>query len=166
MLKALVLVDTVVGVDAYTNSMDSMQILKLLDEMDDIAIREGLLADFECNVVDRNPTLQKRFQQYPNQREFSKRLHLDLALEGFLKMRRSFAEWPGALNQLSQLSVPTLVIVGEEDDRFRSSADILGSTIKSSRVVVIPEVGHYPFQDSHEQFNSILMQFFADCLNP
>ena len=49
---------------------------------------------------------------------------------------------PSLWRKLNEITSPTLILVGEEDPKFRSLAVRLNSGISKSEIVVVPESGH------------------------
>jgi 3-oxoadipate enol-lactonase len=69
---------------------------------------------------------------------------------------------PGA-DRLSEVRVPTLVVVGERDlPDFQRIADRLASGIPSARKVVLNGVGHMSNMENAEEFNSIVLTFLRE----
>jgi pimeloyl-ACP methyl ester carboxylesterase len=61
---------------------------------------------------------------------------------------------------LREISVPTLVICGEEDEITpRAEAEILQRGIKGAELAMIPGAGHLPSMETPEAFNSVLLGF-------
>jgi len=50
----------------------------------------------------------------------------------------------GGLDALADVSLPTLVIVGEQDDSFIEASYAMADVVPDSRLVVIPDAGHSP----------------------
>ena len=70
---------------------------------------------------------------------------------------------PDSSDQLTSITVPTLVIVGEDDGITPpDAARKLHEHIGGSRLVVIPEAGHLSNLESPEAFNGALADFLAD----
>jgi 3-oxoadipate enol-lactonase len=68
--------------------------------------------------------------------------------------------FPPAAKRLDNLSIPTLVIVGEYDlPVFRKSAEFLKQNIKNSRMVVIPNAGHLSNMEAPTIFNNAILKF-------
>ena len=64
--------------------------------------------------------------------------------------------------RLGEVTVPTLVVVGEEDlPDLRLIAEILASTIPDARFEVIAGCGHTPPMEDPAAFNRVLIQFLA-----
>ncbi len=67
---------------------------------------------------------------------------------------------PPAIGRLSEVSAPTLVIVGDKDlQPVLESADLLASSIKGARKVVIHDAAHLPNLEHPEEFNRIVLDF-------
>jgi pimeloyl-ACP methyl ester carboxylesterase len=58
------------------------------------------------------------------------------------------------IDSLSEIRVPTLIIVGANDTAFRAAADYLTAAIPSAHKVVIPAAGHLSNLDQPERFNA------------
>ncbi len=65
------------------------------------------------------------------------------------------------LPALSSLDVPTLVIVGEQDEPFLGPCRRLASTITSARLVVVPGAGHSPQFEAPEAWWDALETFLG-----
>jgi pimeloyl-ACP methyl ester carboxylesterase len=65
-------------------------------------------------------------------------------------------------DRIGAVAVPTLVTVGELDlvlpERFSRE---LADRIPGARLVVVPEAGHQPFQELPEDYNRLLLDFWA-----
>jgi pimeloyl-ACP methyl ester carboxylesterase len=55
--------------------------------------------------------------------------------------------------------VPTLVIVGEQDEPFRAAADYMTAKVAGAERVVIPGAGHAANLDQPEAFNAAVRHF-------
>jgi pimeloyl-ACP methyl ester carboxylesterase len=65
------------------------------------------------------------------------------------------------MRSLPQITVPTLIIVGEDDKPFLASADYMAAKIPKATKVVLPHAGHASNLDQSEMFNQALIKFFA-----
>ena len=69
---------------------------------------------------------------------------------------------PPAVDRLSQITVPTLVAVGEHDlEDFQAMAKLLAAEIPRAQHVVIPDAGHLANMDAPSAFNGALLRFLA-----
>ena len=66
------------------------------------------------------------------------------------------------LDGLPRIAVPTLVIVGSDDEPFLGAADYMTAKIPMARKVVIPGAGHSPNVDHPDLFNAALQTFLAE----
>jgi pimeloyl-ACP methyl ester carboxylesterase len=63
------------------------------------------------------------------------------------------------ITSLPSIAVPTLVIVGEQDEPFRNAADYMAARIPGAECVVIPGAGHAANLDQPEAFNATMRSF-------
>jgi pimeloyl-ACP methyl ester carboxylesterase len=67
---------------------------------------------------------------------------------------------PPALQRLSELHVPTLIITGElEDPENLAVADTLATKIKGARKITVPQAGHLVAMEKPAEFNRIVLDF-------
>lgn len=67
---------------------------------------------------------------------------------------------PNAVTRLSEIHVPTLIIVGSEDaSLIREIADVLSEHIPNVQKNVIDDAGHHPNMERPQQFNHIVETF-------
>jgi len=72
---------------------------------------------------------------------------------------------PPTRDRLSEITAPTLVIVGEHDlPDFHAVADILAAEIPGAQKVVLPGAGHMANMDAPEAFNEAVLGFLRDTL--
>jgi pimeloyl-ACP methyl ester carboxylesterase len=64
-------------------------------------------------------------------------------------------------DSLSQIAVPTLVVVGSEDTQFLAAADVMEASIPGARKVVLSGAGHAANLDAPEEFNAAVGDFLA-----
>jgi pimeloyl-ACP methyl ester carboxylesterase len=69
---------------------------------------------------------------------------------------------PSAYERLSEIHVPTLIMLGAKDDpRLSKDADKLERTILGARRVTIAETHHMPNMEKPEEFNAIVLDFLG-----
>jgi len=66
------------------------------------------------------------------------------------------------LDGLPRITVPTLIIVGSDDEHFLGAGDYMTAKIPVARKVVIPGAGHAPNVDRPDLFNAVLEPFLAE----
>ncbi len=70
---------------------------------------------------------------------------------------------PVAVERLSELKIPTLIMVGEYDiPDFQRKAQLLHEKIVNNKLVVIPSAGHLSNLDNPEFFNTQLASFLKE----
>lgn len=129
-----------------------------------------------CGPGYRNPATMERFNQ--GRRERADRLEArarDLiargeppiepksgsTLIGLAHVSRGLMQNPAALDVLPTIRVPTLVIIGSDDEPYRAAADLLGARIPGAIKVVIPNAGHRINLDQPERVNAALREFLS-----
>jgi 3-oxoadipate enol-lactonase len=69
---------------------------------------------------------------------------------------------PPAIGRMSEIRVPTLVIIGGLDTpSTRASADLVAAGIAGARRIDLPDVAHMPSLERPEWFNETLLAFLA-----
>ena len=68
---------------------------------------------------------------------------------------------PPVIDELAQLDVPALVMVGENDKPFRRAAEVMAAKLPRSHHVIIPGAGHIVNIEEAETFNREVIGFLA-----
>ena len=63
------------------------------------------------------------------------------------------------VGQLSQIKVPTLIIVGDHDESDPKMSQEMHEKIAGSQLVILPKSGHMTFVDQPEQFLKVVREF-------
>jgi pimeloyl-ACP methyl ester carboxylesterase len=66
---------------------------------------------------------------------------------------------------LAALTVPTLIVAGDEDDGVLEPSLMLKRTIPASGLAMLPKTGHTLNLEEPELFGRLLERFFADVEN-
>ena len=66
---------------------------------------------------------------------------------------------PPAIQRLSKIGVPTLIILGELDGP--NPLDQLAAEIPGAKKVVMAETAHHPFMEKPAEFNQIVLDFLG-----
>jgi pimeloyl-ACP methyl ester carboxylesterase len=66
------------------------------------------------------------------------------------------------INSLPSVTVPTLVLVGSDDQLFLGPADYMAAKIPGATKVVIPDCGHAPNIDNPSAFNDAVTSFLEE----
>jgi 3-oxoadipate enol-lactonase len=69
---------------------------------------------------------------------------------------------PPAIKRLSEITCPTLVIIGEQDlAHIKEIGNLLAGGIAGARLVTIPRAGHMVNLDAREAFNQAVDTFLT-----
>jgi 3-oxoadipate enol-lactonase len=83
-------------------------------------------------------------------------------LPGVTAALEAMAGRPDSTPLLGSITVPTLVIVGEEDPLTPPArAEAMAAAIPGARLAVIPRAGHVPPLETPEAFNRTLGEFLV-----
>jgi pimeloyl-ACP methyl ester carboxylesterase len=66
------------------------------------------------------------------------------------------------IGSLPQIAVPTLVLVGADDQHFLAAADYMAAKIPGAQKTVIPNAGHAANLDQPEAFNRAVAAFLSE----
>jgi len=156
-VNSLVLLDTASGPVNIPGYADMRA--KLLE----IAQTDGMEAVFEYNAR-HNPLSHRRFERYPGLFGISKRRMLEMPVDGYVYAGRALSERQDLTGRLNEISVPTLVIVGEEDSPFHRPSKTLVDDIPNARLCVVPQALHCPQEEESETFNEMLLEFLTQVM--
>lgn len=65
----------------------------------------------------------------------------------------------GVFDSLHQVSVPTLIVVGSEDENFLGAADVMARRIPGAQRLVLENAGHAANLEAPEEFNAAVSRF-------
>ena len=65
------------------------------------------------------------------------------------------------IQSLPAITLPTLVLVGEEDEPFRIATDYMATKISGAEKVILPGAGHASNIDQKETFNQAVLKFLS-----
>ncbi|HYM16079.1 MAG TPA: alpha/beta hydrolase [Dehalococcoidia bacterium] len=82
---------------------------------------------------------------------------LAFAARGILTQRDA-----NVMEHLEQIAVPTLLVLGADDERYKAGGDYMAAKIPNARKVVIEGAAHAVNLYQPEQFNAALLQFLKD----
>jgi pimeloyl-ACP methyl ester carboxylesterase len=152
---ALVLMDTSPG---PVPGMDG-EILELGCE---IAVTDGM--DELKRVMDafaplNTPAYERLLAERPGYQEFNDRKWATLSMVMWTTLIREIRDQPDQLADLAAVSVPTLVIVGEQDEPFVGVSRKMAATIPGAELVVVPDAGHSPQFENPSAWLAALERF-------
>jgi pimeloyl-ACP methyl ester carboxylesterase len=97
-------------------------------------------------------------------REVAESARLHRSAQGLAHAARGMLAQEGSrvIDGLAGISVPTLVIVGDQDQPFLAPCEYMAKKIPGARLEVIRGAGHSSNLDQPETFNRILRDFLSD----
>lgn len=88
----------------------------------------------------------------PETRRENVRLRLENTSEGLQRALLGYGQGvqPSVWKDLDKLKIPVLLMVGEDDEKYRDINSRMSGSIKDVELVVIPDSGHNPLVDNPE----------------
>jgi 3-oxoadipate enol-lactonase len=150
-VKAMVLADTRAQADTEEARANRYQLAQ-------VAYRQGpsAVADAMMPKLFASPTLQGR----PDLVERVRKIIEANQVSGIAGDLMAMAERSDSRELLGRITVPTLVMVGEQDAATPpSDARLIANGIRNSKLVVIPGAGHLANLEAPDAFNRALTDF-------
>ena len=100
---------------------------------------------------------------YPAARQKVRENLSEYSFAWVLESHQKQATEPPAWGRLKDIHVPTLLIVGGDDDKLlHTFADKLERDIPNVKRVMIPETHHMPNMEKPGEFNGIVLEFLKE----
>jgi 3-oxoadipate enol-lactonase len=119
---------------------------------------------------DRDPTTTaahlRLLRERPGWAEFGDRKLLASSPDMWLAMTRAILDQDDRLDALGAVIVPTLVLVGEQDDAFLPQCERIAKAIPGAQLVVIPDAGHSPQFENTPAWWAALSSFLREVSHP
>lgn len=80
--------------------------------------------------------------------------------------RRVSGPVPACIDELAQIAVPALVVVGAEDEAYLRAADVMATRIPHATKVVIPGAGHVTTIEEPEAVTAAILDFLRKTDTP
>ena len=161
-VEALVLMDTTHGpMDWLDPDVVAMGVEIIRKEgVDAYVDLANVLRDADPLVTPANRRLLEEQEGYA---EFSDRKARATAAAMRTAMMTTFASQPGRLDALAAtVRVPTLVLVGEQDEGFVDHCRALADAIPGARLVIVPDAGHSPQFENPDAWWAALAGFLDE----
>ncbi len=157
MVKALVLVGSALGgfsVDVESPKQEAE--IEKAEQAGDLASVNEL--EIQIWVDGKGRTSD---QVNSNVRELVKDMNW-IALQSPQDLGNEIPLQPAAANRLSEITVPTLVIIGDLDTAWcQAAAEHLATNIPNAKKIVMNNVAHLPNMEKPEEFNGYVMEFLG-----
>ena len=84
-----------------------------------------------------------------------------MSAEDVAMVQRGMAERPDSVATLKMISVPTLIVTGDEDViTGTAEAELMRQHIRGSQLKIIPKAGHYSAWERPGEVGEVLREFF------
>jgi len=129
----------------------------------------GAVADFLAENPDGpldNPAYRRKLAEDPSYADYGDRNVRASSAAMFAALLAEIPQQPDRLGALASVTVPVLVIVGEEDAPFLEDSRRMTDTIPGARLAVIPDGGHSPQFEAPDAWWAALSGFLAELSVP
>ncbi len=149
-LRSLVLVDTSAEPPEGLRTRERARLVELARE-------QGMEAVWEAQLAMNPQADQLRAQ--PEFLQTWREQFLMTSREAYIYCAQAMAQRRPLLDDLERLSLPTLIVCGENDGPFVGPSQRMHQRIRGSQLVFIPRCGHTPQVERPEEFNRVLLDF-------
>jgi pimeloyl-ACP methyl ester carboxylesterase len=101
-------------------------------------------------------------EERPGWEEFGRRKFLAASGDMWAAMAPEMVHQQDRIEELRALSIPVLVIVGEQDRPFLGPSERMAKAIPGARLVVIPDAGHSPQFENPDAWWQALTTFLGE----
>jgi 3-oxoadipate enol-lactonase len=157
-IAGLVLMDTLYGPLPFVSRDDIDAAVAVVHEQG----VEGLHAIFEerGSTLD-TPAHLRVVAERPGYKEFNDRKFLDTAPAAYTGLLTAMFEAADRLDALRALTMPTLVITGEQDKPIVQPSRDMAAAIAGAELAIIPDAGHSPQFENPDAWWTVLSAFLA-----
>jgi pimeloyl-ACP methyl ester carboxylesterase len=161
-LDGLVLMDTGHGRLSFIDREEAMKVVSIVEDrgVDGLA---DLMKDREAPLS--SPAHDRLLAEREGYAEFGERKLRATASAAYAGMLTAMVDASDRLDALRALSVPTLVIVGEQDVALLSQSRNLAEAIPGAELAVIPDAGHSPQFENTDAWWKALSDFLGSLTN-
>ena len=109
------------------------------------------------------PANERLLAERPGYRELGDQKFLGSSPAMYASMIGQMLDQADRLQHLADLSVPTLVIVGEQDTPFLGPSEAMAAAVPGARLEVIADAGHSPQFENADAWRAVMLDFLATC---
>jgi pimeloyl-ACP methyl ester carboxylesterase len=125
----------------------------------------GLLARMSPDPDDPGgdtPADRRLRAEDPGYRQWCGEKFLATSPVALVSLGRAMRAQADRLPALTRLRLPTLVLVGEQDEPFLADSEAMATAIPAARLVVVPDAGHCPQFESPEAWWDAVSAFLTE----
>ena len=162
-LAGLVLMDTLHG-PLPIITRDELDLAKLV-------VREQGIDGLAAALKERGgkldtPAHERVLRERPDYQEFNDRKFADTAPAAYAGLLEAMFDSTDRLESLRSLSMPTLVITGEQDRPIVKPSTAMAEAINGGELAVIPDAGHSPQFENPDAWWNALSTFLSRVATP
>jgi 3-oxoadipate enol-lactonase len=158
-LDGLVLMDTTHGPLEIDRDM-AMLGAQIVRDGGMAAVKEALDA-MEGDGPLGTPANERLLAERPGYRELGDQKFLGSSPAMYASMLGQMIDQVDRLQHLADVSVPTLVMVGEQDTPFLGPSEAMAAAVPGARFEVIADAGHSPQFENADAWRSVMLDFLA-----
>jgi 3-oxoadipate enol-lactonase len=158
-LDGLVLMDTTHGPLEIDRDLALLG-AELVREGGMAAVKEALDA-MEGDGPLGTPANERLLAERPGYRELGDQKFLGSSPAMYASMIGQMIDQADRLQHLADVSVPTLVIVGEQDTPFVAPSQAMAAAVPGARLEVIADAGHSPQFENADAWRAVMLDFLA-----
>ena len=103
----------------------------------------------------------------PDLVEGARAMMRQMSAEDISQVQQGMAGRPDSVRDLKTINVPTLILIGEEDELSTvGNSELMRQQIPGSQIKIIPKAGHYAPWEKPEDVGEILRQFLDSVTRP
>jgi pimeloyl-ACP methyl ester carboxylesterase len=129
------------------------------EKMNELALTQGMEAAARY-AIEANLDFGGRAKRGPEAVKGILEMFMALDPVGYVKAMQAANKASPISHRLHEINVPTLVLAGEEDPAV-PDARFTHQQIKGSKLVLVPNAGHFSNQDQPEAFNREVLAFLS-----
>lgn len=151
-VKALILADT--------QSEVSKETQERFENLARIAGKDGM--DQVTSILYSTPLFEGLAKMNPERHQQEKRKTALMSSTGFANSARAIAHMKPLTSKLAKITVPTLVVVGEEDKPYVEFSEVFTKRISNCKREIIPHAGHISNLEQPNLFTEIFYSFLEE----
>ncbi len=125
-----------------------------------VTLEGGMDAMAEFAIAS-NPNVAGRLKLDPSARNEIVAYYRALTPIGYANALRALIQMDYITNRLHEITVPTLLVCGDEDPSLEPMR-VMEQEVKGARFVLLSPAGHFANRDQPEQFDRAVLEFLAE----
>lgn len=110
------------------------------------------------------PAARRLLAEIPHWQEHCDRKLLGCSPAMYGEVLEAWLQLPD--RDLSSIAVPTLVLVGEQDEPFLGASHAIARAIEGARIEVVMDAGHSPQVEAPEVWRKVVTTFLDEVVEP